>query len=90
MKGFHSLEKGCPAGIPFSKCREYMEKQKKQKTHTKHRKNTKHRNNTNRRKNTNHMKKKHTFKRTQVPPKGVVIRKNNKLYRSNGISLKLI
>ena len=31
MKKFKHLEKKCPDGIPFSKCREYLEKQKKKK-----------------------------------------------------------
>ena len=35
-------------------------------------------------------RKKRSVKRTQVPPKGVVIRKNDKLYRSDGRTLKLI
>lgn len=79
MKGFHKLEKGCPDGIPFSKCREYMKKQKKQKATRKKpkQKDTK-------------KKKKRTVKRKHIPPKGVVIRKGHKLYRSNGRSLKPI
>jgi len=72
MKGFNKLEQGCPDGIPFSKCKEYMKKANKTK----------------RKKKTN--RKKRSVKRTQVPPKGVVIRKNNKLYRSDGRTLKLI
>uniref|UniRef100_A0A6C0FCY5 Uncharacterized protein n=1 Tax=viral metagenome TaxID=1070528 RepID=A0A6C0FCY5_9ZZZZ len=43
---------------------------------------------TKRKKKTN--RKKRSVKRTQVPPKGVVIRKNDKLYRSDGRTLKLI
>lgn len=74
MKGFHKLEQGCPDGIPFSKCKAYMKQNKKGKT---------------KRKKKTH-KKKRSIKRTQVPPKGVVIRKNNKLYRSDGRTLKLI
>jgi hypothetical protein len=72
MKGFNKLEQGCPDGIPFSKCKAYMKKDKKTK----------------RKKKTN--RKKRSVKRTKVPPKGVVIRKNDKLYRSNGRTLKLI
>lgn len=75
MKGFHKLEQGCPDGIPFSKCKAYMKKGKKT-------------NKTKRKKKTH--KKKRSIKRTQVPPKGVVIRKNNKLYRSDGRTFKLI
>ena len=75
MKGFHKLEPGCPDGIPFSKCKAYMKKDKK--IHK-----------TKRKKKTN--RKKRSVKRTQVPPKGVVIRKNDKLYRSDGRTLKLI
>lgn len=45
-------------------------------------------NKTKRKKKTN--RKKRSVKRTKVPPKGVVIRKNDKLYRSNGRTLKLI
>lgn len=75
MKGFHKLEQGCPDGIPFSKCKAYMKKDKK--IHK-----------TKRKKKTN--RKKRSVKRTQVPPKGVVIRKNDKLYRSDGRNLKLI
>ena len=75
MKGFHKLEKGCPEGIPFSKCKEYIKNKKNQ---------------TKKRKKTRVKKKKRTKKRQQVPPKGVVIRKKGKLYRSNGRSLKLI
>jgi hypothetical protein len=82
MKGFHSLEKGCPAGIPFSKCREHMKNNKKQKKQKASRKKS-------RRKDTK-KKKKRTIKRKHIPPKGVVIRKNGKLYRSNGRSLKPI
>ena len=74
MKGFHKLEQGCPDGIPFSKCKAYMKKGKNNKT---------------KRKKKTH-KKKRSIKRAQVPPKGVVIRKNNKLYRSDGRTLKLI
>ena len=74
MKGFHKLEQGCPDGIPFSKCKAYMKKGKKNKT---------------KRKKKTHRKKR-SVKRTQVPPKGVVIRKNDKLYRSDGRTLKLI
>tara|TARA_B100001059_G_C17580148_1_gene449440 strand:- start:81 stop:344 length:264 start_codon:yes stop_codon:yes gene_type:complete len=87
MTKFSSLETGCPAGIPFSKCREYMKAQKAQKAQGKQ---TKRRKNTRRRKNTNHKKKKRTLKRNLIPPKGVVIRKKGKLYRSNGRSFKLI
>ena len=29
MTNFKKLEKSCPDGIPFSKCKEYLEKQKK-------------------------------------------------------------
>lgn len=79
MKGFHSLTEGCPAGIPFSKCRGYMKKQRKQKASRKK----------SRRKDTK-KKNKRTVKRKYIPPKGVVIRKKNKLYRSNGRSLKPI
>lgn len=75
MKGFHKLEQGCPDGIPFSKCKGYMKKGKNQ-TKSKRKKKT--------------HKKRRSIKRTQVPPKGVVIRKNNKLYRSDGRTLKLI
>tara|TARA_B100000161_G_C33223695_1_gene269627 strand:- start:45 stop:335 length:291 start_codon:yes stop_codon:yes gene_type:complete len=72
-------DKGCPTGISFSECRKYMKKQRKQKaTHKK-----------SRRKDTKKKKKK-TVKRKHIPPKGVVIRKGNKLYRSNGKSLKPI
>ena len=35
-------------------------------------------------------KKKRTKKRQQIPPKGVVIRKGDKLYRSDGRKLQLI
>ena len=96
MTKFSSLETGCPAGIPFSKCREYMKTQKAHKAHKAHKaqkaqeKQTKRRKNTRRRKNTNHKKKKRTLKRNLIPPKGVVIRKKGKLYRSNGRSFKLI
>ena len=79
MKGLNKLEKGCPDGIPFSKCREHMGKQRKQKATRKKSK----------QKATN-KKKKRTVKRKHIPPSGVVIRKNDKLYRSNGRSLKPI
>ena len=76
MKDFHKLEKKCPEGIPFSKCREYMKK----KAQTKKRKNTKKK-----------KKRKGTIRKKQfIPPKGVVIRKKDKLYRSNGKKLQLI
>lgn len=76
MKGFHKLEKKCPEGIPFSKCKEYLKRNKKTKRRNK-KTNTK-------------RKKKRTFKKKHIPPKGVVIRKRNRLYRSNGKSLKPI
>ena len=84
MKGFHSLEKGCPAGIPFSKCREHVKHMKHTKKQTKKRKHTRGK----KKKKTKN--KKHTLKRNLIPPRGVVIRKNDKLYRSNGRSLKQI
>ena len=77
LENFSSLEEGCPEGIPFSKCKEYIKKQRG------HLKKTKRKKNTNR-------KKKRSLKRNRVPPKGVVIRKNDKLYRSDGRTLKLI
>lgn len=79
MTKFSSLEKGCPAGIPFSKCREHMKHMKHTKKQTKKRKHTR-----------GKKKKKTKNKKQKVPPRGVVIRKNDKLYRSNGKSFKLI
>ena len=78
MKRFHTLEKSCPDGIPFSECKRLM-KNKTKKTNKKYKKSK-----------ISNKKKKRTVKRKHIPPKGVVIRKNDKLYRSNGKSLKPI
>jgi len=81
MTNFSSLEKGCPAGIPFSKCRDYMDQMdQKKKTKKTKRKGKKTRGG---RKKTRRSK-----VLPKVPPKGVVIRKKGKLYRSNGRTLK--
>lgn len=76
MKGFHRLEQSCPEGIPFSKCKEYMKHMKHTKKQTKKKKHTR-----------GKKKKKTKNKKQKVPPRGVVIRKGDKLYRSNGKSL---
>ena len=78
MTNFKKLEKSCPDGIPFSQCKAYLEKQKKR---------TKKRNI----KKSSPKKKRRTRSRPykqKIPPKGVIIRKNNILYKSNGKSLK--
>jgi len=77
MVNLRKLEKVCPDGIPFSKCREYLEKQRK-KTKRKIKKSSP-------------KKKRRTRSRPykqKIPPKGVIIRKKDKLYRSDGRSLK--
>ena len=79
MKGFHKLEKSCPHGIPFSECKRLM-KNKTKRTNKKLKKS----------KRMGKNKKKRTVKRKYIPPKGVVIRKGDKLYRSNGKRLILI
>ena len=66
MVNLKKLQKQCPDGIPFSKCKEYLKKQKKK---TKHKR---------------FSKKKKTDK---IPPKNVIIRKKDKLYKSNGKKL---
>ena len=74
MTNFKQLQKSCPDGIPFSKCKEYL---KNKKTKLKKR-------------SISRKKKKRTRKRPikqRVPPKGVIIMKKNKLYKSNGKSL---
>lgn len=69
MVNFKKLQKQCPDGIPFSKCKGYLKKQKKTQKH----------------------KKKISRKFTRkIPPRGVIIRKKNKYYKSDGKSLKLI
>ena len=78
MVNLSRLEKVCPDGIPFSKCKEYLEKQRK-KAKTK------------RIKKSSPKKKRRTRSRPykqKIPPKGVIIRKKGKLYRSDGKSLK--
>ena len=78
MVNLSRLEKVCPDGIPFSKCKEYLEKQKKR---------TKKRNI----KKSSPKKKRRTRSRPykqKIPPKGVIIRKKGELYRSDGKSLK--
>lgn len=70
MVNFKKLQKQCPDGIPFSKCKEYLKKQKKK---TKHKR---------------FSKKKPIKKKTnKIPPKNVIIRKKDKLYKSNGKKL---
>ena len=65
MVNFKKLQKQCPDGIPFSKCKEYLKKQKKK----------------------THKRSKRKKKKTKIPPKNVIIRKKNKLYKSNGRKL---
>lgn len=72
MVNFKKLQKQCPDGIPFSKCKEYLKKQKK-KTHKRLKSKKK-----------PIKKKKQTHK---IPPKNVIIRKKDKLYKSNGRKL---
>ena len=83
MTNFGSLEKGCPSGIPFSKCRDYMnqmnQKSQAKKTKRKGKKTRRERKKTRRSKVI-----------PKVPPKGVVIRKKGKLYRSTGRKLIMI
>jgi len=64
MVNFKKLQKKCPNGIPFSKCKEYLEKDKKLS-----------------KKRSSRRKKKKTEK---IPPKNVIIRKKDILYRSDG------
>ena len=72
MKNFKKLHKQCPDGIPFSKCKEYLEKEKEK----------------NKKKTKKNSKKKSSKKRqNKIPPKNVIIREKDILYRSNGISL---
>jgi hypothetical protein len=68
MVNFKKLQKQCPDGIPFSKCKEYLKKHKK-KTHKRSK------------------KKKPIKKTSKIPPKNVIIRKKDKLYKSNGRKL---
>ena len=75
MTNFSSLEKGCPAGIPFSKCRGYMNQATKTKRKDK-------------RTRRGRKKTRRAKVLPKIPPKGVVIRKKGKLYRSNGRTLK--
>lgn len=77
MKSFNNLLNQCSDGMSFSECRKLLASNKKS---TKKRKNTK---------NTKRKKKKHK-KTAKVPPSGVVIRKNDKLYQSDGKKLILL
>ena len=77
MTKFKQLEKKCPDGIPFSKCREYLEKQKKKTKRIKRSSSKKRRK----------YKKKKPLKQ-RIPPKGVIIRKKDILYKSDGHSLQ--
>jgi hypothetical protein len=75
MVNISKLSKQFLEGIPFSAF-------KKKKAYTK--KKSKQKKNTRR-------KKKRTLKRTKrIPPNGVIIRKKNKLYRSDGKKLSLL
>ena len=92
MTNFSSLEKGCPAGIPFSKCRDYMNQmnqtnQVNQKSHMNQAKKTKRKGKRTRRER---KKTRRSKVLPKVPPKGVVIRKKGKLYRSTGRKLIMI
>ena len=70
--------------IPFSAL---MNKQKKNKQQKKTRKQSRSPSRKRRQKRNNKRTKK---KAIRVPPKGVIIRKKDKLYRSNGKSLQLL
>jgi len=70
--------------IPFSA---YMKNQKKNKQQKKTRKQSRSPSRKRRQKRNNKRTKK---KAIRVPPKGVIIRKKDKLYRSNGKSLQLL
>ena len=71
MKNLKRLEKVCPDGIPFSKCKEYLNKKSKTKKSKRKRKRSR-------------------PNKSKVPPKGVVIRKGKKLYKSTGSKLKTL
>ena len=78
MKSFNNLLNQCSDGMSFSECRKLLASNKKS---TKKRKNTK---------NTKRRKKKKHKKTVKAPPSGVVIRKNDKLYQSDGKKLILL
>ena len=78
MTNFKRLEKQCPEGIPFSECRAFLDKKKK-KTKKKGSQSPS-------RKKKRKITKKRPIKR--VPPKGVIIRKGGKYYKSNGFRLQ--
>ena len=77
MKSFNNLLNQCSDGMSFSECKKLLESNKKSLK----RKNTK---------NTKRRKKKKHKKTVKVPPSGVVIRKNDKLYQSDGKKLILL
>ena len=67
--------KGCPDGVSFSECKKILEK-KKRRTKKPSRSPSRIKN-----------RKSKTTKKSpkkKIPPKGVIIRKNKKLYKSNG------
>ena len=92
MTNFGSLEKGCPAGIPFSKCRDYMNQmnQMNQKSHMNQKSQAKKTKRKGKRTRRERKKTRRSKVLPKVPPKGVVIRKKGKLYRSTGRKLIMI
>ena len=68
MGNFKNLSKSCPEGIPFSMCRELLDRKKK--TIRKKRKTSR---------SPSRKRRKARTKRPIVPPKGVIIRKNGRL-----------
>ena len=80
MVSIKDIEKKCKnKGIPFSKYKKCIEKNKKTMNKNKKKKSG------NKKKKSGDKKKKYTPK--NFIPKGVIIRKNNKLYKSNGKKL---
>ena len=78
MRSFKNLERMCHEGIPFSKCRESIMRSKTKKKTSR---------SPSRKRKRKDRSKKRPLKR-QTPPKGVIIRKNNMFYRSNGKTLQ--
>lgn len=68
--------KGCPAGMSFSECRKQLNKKKTRRKGSRSPSRKK-----------RNLTKKRPIK-NKIPPKGVIIRKGNKYFKSNGVRLQ--
>jgi len=84
MRSFSKLDKKCPEGISFSECRKLINKAPRTRKKTRRSALGKNR----KRKRTAQVKRAQVKPREPVPPKGVVIRVNDTLYRSTGKVLR--